>query len=133
MHIHIHDQLKLAEIKEVFSNYYPHLQLAFYSGPHKPYETSDEKELLPANAAVQDVKRTHIDGIIDIRPLQTVNKLEQEFQQRFGLPVQVLYKNNGVWTQTTGLDTLSLKELNEISRNDSDQSLIEDYDELEEE
>ena len=120
MHIHIHDNLTLAEIQEVFSNYYPYLKLEFFNVPHKPFESSDLKEQLPAGAAVHDVKHTHIDGIIDIRPLETANKLEQEFQKRFGLPVQVHYQNDGKWQQTTGLDTLTLKELNEISRNDSD-------------
>lgn len=126
MHIHIHDHITLVEIQEVFSNYYPYLKLEFFSESHKPFAYSLLPEQIPPTVAVQDIKHTHTDGIIDIRPLQTVNQLEQEFQQRLGLPVQVYYQSKGTWMQTAGLDTLSLKELNEISRNDSDSYVIDE-------
>lgn len=126
MHIHIHDSLTLAEIKKVFSNFYPYLKLEFFSTPHQPFGSSVQKNELATLLAIAAVKQTHTDGIIDIQPLQTVNKLEQEFQQRFGLPVQVYYQSKGGWIQTTGLDTLTLKELNEISRNDSDSYIVEE-------
>jgi hypothetical protein len=43
--------------------------------------------------------------------------------------VQILKKEKNQWVQTTGLDSYSLKEVNEFSRNDSDEFLVRDYDE----
>jgi hypothetical protein len=43
--------------------------------------------------------------------------------------VQIFKKENKGWEQTTGMDDFTLKDLNEIGRNSSDEFIIEDYEE----
>jgi hypothetical protein len=129
MHIQLHDNITLKEIKNVFSDYYPYLKLEFYSKPHLLYESSDERDIMPDEKMLKEIKEIHIDGVIDIQPTEKVTDLEFEFQRRFGLPVQVLRMEQGVWTQTTGMDTFTLKDVNQYSKNDSDEDLVDEYEE----
>lgn len=129
MHIQIHDNITLQEIKDIFSDHYPYLKIEFYSTPHDIYKPSDEDKRLPSDKKLRDIKEGHLDGLIDIQPTEKVADLEAEFQIRFGLPAQVLRMKQGVWAQTTGMDSFTLREVNEFSKNDSDSFLVEDYDE----
>jgi hypothetical protein len=129
MHIHIHDKTTLKEIQDIFSSYYPYLRLRFYKQPHQHFQISSEKERLSEELKIEEIKKTHIDGIMDIMPSQRVDAVEDTFLKQFGLSVQILKKEKSEWAQTTGLDSYSLKEVNEFSRNDSDEFLVRDYDE----
>jgi len=129
MHIHIHDKTTLKEIQDIFSSYYPHLRLRFYKQPHQHFQISSEKESLGEDLKIEEIKKTHVDGIIEIMPSQRVDAVEDTFLNQFGLSVQILKKEKNQWVQTTGLDSYSLKEVNEFSRNDSDEFLVRDYDE----
>jgi hypothetical protein len=129
MHIQLHDHITLKEIKTVFSDYYPYLKLEFYAVPHRVFESSAAWDVLPDDKRLMEIKEGHIDGLIDIQPTEKVATLEFEFQQRFGLPAQVLRLEKREWVQTTGMDSFTLKDVNEFSKNDSDEYLVEDYDE----
>jgi hypothetical protein len=129
MHIHIHDKTTLGEIQDVFSTYYPYLRLRFYQHPHQHFETSSEKERLSEDLQITDIRQTHIDRVLEIMPTQRVDEVEDIFLKQFGLNVQILKKEKNEWVQTTGLDSYSLKEVNEFSRNDSDEFVVRDYDE----
>ena len=78
---------------------------------------------------LKEINPTHTDAVINIHPTELVSDLENEFQTRFGLPAQVFRKEKGEWSQTTGMDVFSLKDVNDFSKNDSDAFLVEDYDE----
>src|SRR5688572_4389579 len=121
MHIQLHDNITLKEIKNVFSDHYPFLKLEFYSKPHLLYESSDECDVLPDEKMLKEIKEIHIDGIIDIHPKEKVADLEFDFQRRFGLPVQVLRLEQGKWQQTTAMDGFTLKDVNQFSKSDSDE------------
>jgi hypothetical protein len=129
MHIHIHDKTTLGEIQHVFTTYYPFLQLRFYKHPHKHFDISPKKERLNEDFKIEEIRKTHIDGILEIMPNDRVSTVEDLFLNQFGLCVQIMKKEKSEWVQTTGLDSYSLKEVNEFSRNDSDEFLVRDYDE----
>jgi hypothetical protein len=129
MHIEINDNTALREIKDVFSNFYPYLKIEFYRNPHKKYEGSDESDRIDPNKTLGEIKRTHYSGILEIQPLYKVADVEREFQERFGLSVQVFRKNDEEWEQTTGMDMLCLKDINEIGRNSTDETVISEYEE----
>ncbi len=129
MHIEINDQTRLNDIGEVFSDFYPFLQLQFYRKQHKKYEASAENDLLPAESVVSDSRKTHVSGLLEILPSYKTADVENEFRERFGLSVQVLRKEKEGWVQTTGMDDFTLKELNELGRNSSDEFIVEDYEE----
>ena len=119
----------IINLQQDFNKAFPFLKLEFYSKPHLLYESSDERDVLPDEKMLKEIKDIHIDGIIDIQPTEKVADLEFDFQRRFGLPVQVLRLEHGQWCQTTGMDAFTLKDVNQFSKNDSDEDLVEDYEE----
>ena len=129
MHIEINDKTSLREIQLVFSEFYPYLKIEFYRKRHKKYEGSEEAYVIDPDILIGDIKHTHVSGLLEIRPLYKVADVEKEFQQRFGLSVQIFRKENNGWEQTAGTDDFTLKELNEMGRNSSDEFIVSDYEE----
>jgi len=128
MHIEINDKITLRHIQEIFSDFYPYLQIEFYNKTHKKYETSDEANLIYPGKTIDEIKETHLSALLEIQPWYKVADVEREFQQRFGLSVQILWKQKDNWEQTTGMDDFTLKELNELGRNSSDEFIISEPD-----
>ena len=58
MHIEINDNTTLREIKETFSDFYPYLQIEFYSRPHRKYESTAESGLINPSKTIGQVKKT---------------------------------------------------------------------------
>ena len=129
MYIEINDNTTLREIQQVFNNFYPYLQINFYRKAHKKYEASSDKDLIDPDQTVGQLKKTHVSGLLERAPKYKVSDVEKEFMVRFGLSVQVLRMDRDNWVQTTGTDDFTLKELNELSRNSSDEFVLMDYDE----
>lgn len=129
MHLEINDTTTFKEIQEAFSNFYPYLQLEFYTRGHKKYEESLDIDLVYPGKTIGDVKKTHTSGILEIRPLDTVAQVEAELKTRFGLSAQVFWNDNDVWRETTDMDDFTLKDLNVIGRNSSDSFIVSDYEE----
>ncbi|HET9056724.1 MAG TPA: hypothetical protein VFN30_07745 [Chitinophagaceae bacterium] len=128
MYIEINDNTTFRDIQEAFANFYPYLQIEFYKLPHKKYEASQESNAVYPGNTVSEVKQTHVSGVIEIHPWYKVTGVEMEFQNRFGLFAQILRKEKNKWVQTTGMDDFTLKELNELSRNSSDDFIISEPD-----
>ena len=129
MHIEITDNTTVRHIQDIFSDFYPYLQIDFYKKSHKKFEGSSDKDLIYPRTTVGDVKQTHVSGLLEILPTYTVAEVEREFMDRFGLSAQILRKEKNRWEQTTGMDDFSLKELNQLGRNSSDEFIISDYEE----
>lgn len=127
MHININDNTTLRHIKDVFSDFYPYLQIGFFKKPHKKYEASPDMDLISMEKTIGEIKQTHVFGLLEIRPLYKVADVEKEFLERFGLSVQILRREKDRWVQTTGMDDFTLKDLNEMGKNSSDEIIISDY------
>ena len=128
MYMEINDQTTLHHIRKHFSDYYPYLQMEFYNKPHKKYEKSDPSDLVYPGKSIIEIRKTHLSGLLEIQPWYKVSDVEREFQQRFGLSVQVFWKNKDNWEQSRGLDDFTLKELNEMARNSSDEFILSEPD-----
>lgn len=129
MHIEINDKTRLSEIQDVFSEFYPYLSLSFFHKAHKLYEASDQSDVIDPSTTIGKIKKTHVSGLLEMLPLNTVADVEREFLDRFGLSVQVLWKEKDSWQQTTGMDSFTLKEVNEMGRSSSDEYIVSDYEE----
>lgn len=129
MYIEINDTTSLRHIQERFSDYYPYLEIRFYSKSHKKYEASEDKNQISPEKTIGEIKKTHLSAALEIQPWYKVSDIEKEFQNRFGLSVQILRKEKNKWEQTTGMDDFTIKDLNEVGRNSSDEVIISDYEE----
>lgn len=129
MHLEIHDQTRLFDIQRVFNDFYPYLQLDFFHGRHGRYEASAAADRIPPNLTMGEVRKTHLSTLLDIQPGNSADQLEKECQVKLGVSVQVLVRKGDSWEQTSGLDRLSLKDLNLLGRNSSDEYIVTNYDE----
>lgn len=128
MYIEVNDTTTIHHVQKRFEDYYPYLNINFYKVPHKKYEASKEGDLIPGNKKIGEVKKTHVSAVLEIKPDSTVAEIEKEFLHRFGLSVQVLRKQKGEWVQTRGTDDFTVKELNELARNSSDDYILSEPD-----
>ena len=128
MHMEINDNTTIRQIREKFSDYYPYLQLEFYHTSHKRNEESAEEDMIDHYKKISMIKKTHLSAVLEIQPLYKVADVEREFRERFGLSVQVFRLEKNKWEQAAGMDDFTLKELNEISRNSSDEFILSEPD-----
>ena len=128
MHIDINDKTVLKEIQKTFSDFYPFLLMKFYKKPHNKYEESKKEDELDVEQTVGEVYKKCGSNKIEMLPTERVANVENEFQNKIGIPIQILKMENGLWCQTSGLDNLSLKDLNIMGRNSSDDYVMEDVD-----
>lgn len=123
MIIEINDAKTLASVNEAFSEYYPFLGIAFFGSPHHWQESSSQKQRLPYDKKIGEIRKHHLPGVIEIHSWQKTGTVEQEFRRRFGLNIQVLRRHGDSWVQTAGTDELTLEEQNEIGRNATQEML----------
>lgn len=129
MHIDIHDHTTLLEIQDAFSNYYPYLSLCFFTTPHGRYESSEINYEIDLHKPIDAIRKTHLSIVFEIQPFYRARDVERSFQDKTAIGLQIMMKGNEGWEQTTGLDDLTLKELNILGRNASDTFIVTDYNE----
>ncbi len=112
MKISINDHRKIFAIQQDFTKVFPYLKLEFFSKPHKAGEASPKKFMASNSKTLGECRTVHNTGTITIAPGMTVNELEQNFKDVYGLSVQVFRKSGKVWLETTVTDGWSLEEQN---------------------
>jgi hypothetical protein len=108
----ITDQKRLREIQVEFSRMYPYLKLEFYSKHHDEGKGSPKRALLASDKTIGEIRTVHNDGELQIVEDMTVAKLEQRFEEVFGLNAQVFRRSGNLWIQTTATDGWTLAEQN---------------------
>ena len=121
IHIAINDNTKLSYIKEIFSNFYPYLQIEFYKINRSKFNASIANNKLDSSHKIGDIINTHLSGVLEMNPLDKVADVEIEILIRFGLSVLILKKYK--LEQPNIIDDFSLKMLNEMGRS----SFVEFY------
>ena len=61
---------------------------------------------------IGELRNKHINGTLSISPTMTVSDLEQNFQDQFGLAVQVFRRSGNAWLETTVTDSWTLDKQN---------------------
>lgn len=106
--------MSLQEVREAFSQSFPHLKLEFFKEPHKNFTGSH------ADNMIRDVKLTaghleqhpHTATLVFEADTPTF-KVEQSFEETFGLHVQVFRRSGKAWLETSRTDALTLAEQND--------------------
>lgn len=112
MTLTINDKRKIYAIQEEFNALFPYLKIEFFSKPHKIGGASAKKLMKPGGKTLGECRTIHNKGKITITPNMTVADLEQNFNDVYGLSVQVFRKSGKVWLETTVTDKWSLEEQN---------------------
>jgi len=109
----ISDQIKLKDLQTAFSELFPFLKLVFYYGHHQIAEGSPATAELDEEKTIGEVRSVPTQGEeLVISGNLTVSELEQLFDKKYGLNVQVFRKSGKLWMQTTATDNWTLDEQN---------------------
>ena len=112
MKLEIKHTTAIDDLKKQFSRYYPFLKLEFYKTAHKEGEGSVKADLIKEDILLDEIRTKENIGIFEITPETTVSEVEQGFEDKFGIHVQVFRKSRGLWLETTTTDTWTLNEQN---------------------
>lgn len=116
MYLHIDDNMTVEEVQERFSDCFPYLAIAFYSTGHKRFAPSDKRYQYEAKERIGNIRKNHNMGALEIKSWHTVDKVERELRELYGLHAQVFrLGNDGVAVQTTRSDSLTLKQQSEMA------------------
>jgi hypothetical protein len=120
MEIMINEHKKIQAIQDEFSANFPYLRLEVYANVKQADGTIGKRVVHDTGKTLAECRTVHGKGRISISPGMTVNNLERNFRDVFGVKVQVLRKSGRAWLETTLTDGWTLEEQNrqgeELSR-----------------
>ena len=105
----IDKQKTIASIKQEFSTLFPGLKIEFFDQPHGKLEGSPAEHQYPDDLTLAEICREGIEGQIAMKSSMTVNEVEQAFENKFGLHVQIYRRSNKLWLQTSTTDGWTLE------------------------
>jgi len=109
MKLHIDDSKTIAEIQKEFVNAFEYIKIEFFNKAHSVGETSSKKDMIDSSKKLGEIRTIHNEGDIVITKDMLVSDVETEFEDKFGIHVQVFRKQNDVWLLTTNTDSWSLE------------------------
>jgi hypothetical protein len=114
MQLIIQGSKTIGGIQKEFNDQFPFLKLVFFSRSHQAHEGSKAELILRDPARVLfDCGVFSGDGALEIRPDMSVWQLERQFENDFGLHVQVFRKSGSSWLETSQTDDMTLLQQNE--------------------
>ncbi len=101
MEIIITDNKYIREVQEEFQKKFPYLKIEFFRNTSKNGSSTIKSQIIPGKMAVGMVRHTHADGALNIDGSRTVEEIENDFQNKFGLSVEIFRKSGNMWIETT--------------------------------
>lgn len=108
MEIIINDGRKIADLQKEFNEVYPFLKIEFFTVAHNKNQLSSLKDMLPKERLLGSFRKNHNAGTMVLEASKTVFEIEEEFEKKFGLNVQVFRKSGSLWIETSLTDKWSL-------------------------
>ena len=99
----------ISDLQKEFNAVYPGLKIVFYKKGHGDHEGSQKASEYESGLKISEIQNSLNDGSIDLSPTKSVAQLEQEFEENFGLHVQVFRRSNTLWLQTVRTDDWTLE------------------------
>ncbi|MBL7697950.1 MAG: hypothetical protein JNK79_07320 [Chitinophagaceae bacterium] len=124
MTLAIDDSKTTRDLQERFSLDYPLLKLQFCKVTHGWQETLPEKEIIQEDILLEEIRKNHQQGTIEMKAWRKIGEIEREFQMRFGLNVQICYRSGGQWIQTGVSDSKTIKSLMQKSSSELNRVLL---------
>lgn len=105
------------EVQAEFMNAYPFLKIEFFRNGVTRELMHTKQKLVNINARLKDIAILRkSEGLLDVNDNVTVEGLEKEFMDQFGLAVEVFRRSGNIWLETTMTDNWTLKQQNEHGR-----------------
>ncbi|MBL7807295.1 MAG: hypothetical protein JNN28_05760 [Saprospiraceae bacterium] len=111
MQLDITPDKTIGALQTAFSETFAGLKIAFFSKPHGEHKGSAAKFLIQdKNMSLAQLSPDIKSGAIQVFPELVVWQLEKQFEEGFGLHVQVFRKSGRTWLETSVSDNLTLAE-----------------------
>lgn len=119
MIIDITDKVAISDVQDKFSTIFPFLKIEFFERPHHWYDKSPVEKAYPVTKTLGEIRKQHPHGRLEFFSWYSTEEFEQAFRKKFSLNAQIFRLQGNSWLQTADTDKLSLKEQNEIGRNET--------------
>ena len=116
MNIKLNGDTTTKELREAFTDTYDGIKIEFFRHSHEHEEGSPKKDMVREVLKLRDLNSEVPSMLLSVDENMTVNQVEDIFEERLGLHVQVFRKMNMSWIETTATDSYTLKEQVELSR-----------------
>ena len=100
MKIDITNARTIREIQEDFQKEYPFLRLVFYK-PSKAKNPTQAAQIISGDIAIGLIRRIQADNELNIEPDRSVEEIENDFKNIFGLHAEILRRTGNTWIQTS--------------------------------
>ena len=112
MEIHINDDKLIGQIKAEFTKHFPFLKLEFFLHAHLDGLGSPKEDMIVDDLKLGEIRTIHNEGDIVINANMEVGHLEQSFESKYGMHVQVFRKSGDIWLETSATDSWTLIDQN---------------------
>jgi hypothetical protein len=116
MRLEINGSKTIKMVQKEFGNRFPYLKIEFFSKPHGDHEGSKKKFMTDASKTLNECRSIPHNGRMELMPSMTASELEEEFQNTYGLSVQLFRRSGKVWLETINTDNWTLAQHNEQGR-----------------
>ncbi len=128
-YLRIDDSQTIKSIQADFNRIYLFLKIEFFREPHLKEAGNEKKKMyFSENIKLSSIQTKKKTGKISIEENRSVADIETEFQNIFGLYVQVFRKSGKVWIETSVTDKWPLNEQNDEGKRFSEKLKIEKED-----
>ena len=113
----INDSQSIEGLQEEFNSAFPYLKIEFFKERHRPGIGTEKKSMYnDTHEKIFNLESTPKQGKIALDASHTVQQLEAEFDEKFGLFIQVFRKSGSIWLETSKTDNWTLEQQNEEGR-----------------
>lgn len=119
MHITIKSSTTIQEIQDAFAKHFPWLKIEFFMNSLNNHTLTADEMIKNHSKAIGELAKLSSDDGMELSGTTTVNQLELNFKDSFGLVAQVFHKRGHAWIITTTSDTLTLDALNARAAEDA--------------
>ncbi|MFY0643971.1 MAG: hypothetical protein JXR19_05855 [Bacteroidia bacterium] len=104
------------DLKTPFMDSFDGIKIEFFKHSHEHEQGSPKKDMVQGNVQLNELNPKLTEQHFSIDENMTVNQVEDIFEERLGLHIQVFRKMNLSWIETTATDSYTLKEQVQLSR-----------------
>ena len=108
----IQDAQSISQIQQEFQEKFPGLKIEFYESEHSDHQGSHPSNQHDPAKTLREIRQQHSEGDLVIDPEMTIAELESNFEELFGLHVQVFRRSKTLWLQTISTDDWTLEKQN---------------------
>ena len=109
----IDENQTIESLQREFNKCFTFLKIEFFREPCIKGKGKLKDQMIMTNEFISRLQRKEQFGKIEFANQTTVGELEQMFQDKFGLCMQVFRKSGNIWLETTSTDDWTLEQQNE--------------------